>query len=120
MHQVVRPKGKNDIVLDFQILGIRQVIDMKIFLYLLHTLLGQVYGLFLLVYDEITGLLDFLSKDGIDFREFRRLFSSFELSRQNIAKLIELRGFSRLTGNNEWRSRFIDQNGVHLIDDAVV
>ena len=120
LHQVVRPKGKNDIVLDFQILGIRQVIDMKIFLYLLHTLLGQVYGLFLLVYDEITGLLDFLSKDGIDFREFRRLFSSFELSRQNIAKLIELRGFSRLTGNNERRSRFIDQNGVHLIDDAVV
>ena len=43
-------------MLDLQVLRICQVLDVEELLYLLHTLLGQVYDLVLLIYDKITGL----------------------------------------------------------------
>ena len=95
-------------MLDFQILRIRQVINMEVLLHLLHTLLGKVYGLFLLVYDKVTGLFNFFSQNRIDLGKLGGLFSSFQLLCQNVTKLIELGGLSGLSGNNQRCSRLID------------
>ena len=49
------------------------------------------------------------------------LFRFFlQLRHQLIHRLVELGGVRRRAGNNQWGSRFIDQDGIHLIDDGVV
>ena len=60
-HQVVGAKCEDNIMLNLQILRIRKVIDMEIFLHLFHTLLSQIYSLFLFIDDKVSALLDFLS-----------------------------------------------------------
>ena len=120
VHQVVGPECQDNVVLDLQILGIRQVFNMEEFLHLLDTILGQVDGLLLFIHDEVAGLLDFLAENGVDLRELCGFLTLHQLSGQHIADLIELGGLAGLTGNDQRRSGLIDQDGVHLIDDTEV
>ena len=120
VHEVVCTKRQDHAVLDLQILRIREVLDMEELLNLMDTLLGEVDGLLLLVDDEVTGLLDLLTKDRVELTELCGLLTTLKLTGQHIADLIELRGLSGLSGNDERCTCFIDQDGIDLIDDAVV
>ena len=50
-------------MLDLQILRISQVLNMEEVLYLMNTLLSKVYDLIFLIYNEVTGLNNFLAHD---------------------------------------------------------
>ena len=56
-HQVVGAQSQDDIVLDLQILRIRQVVDLEKLLHLLDALLRQGDDLVLFIDNEIAGLL---------------------------------------------------------------
>ena len=120
VHQVVCTKCQDHAVLDLQVLRIREVLNMEELLYLMDALLCEVDGLLLLVDDEVTGFLDLLAEDRIEFTELCGLLTTLKLTGQHIADLIELRGLSGLPGNDERCTCFIDQDGIDLIDDAVV
>ena len=120
LHQIVGAKGQNDAVLNFQILRIRQVFKMEKLLRLLNALCGQIDNLILLINDKISGLLLLDSHDGIDLGEILHVLASGHLLRQNVTGLIDSGGFVALSGNDQRRSCFIDQDGVHLIDDGIV
>ena len=47
-------------------------------------------------------------------------FSTLQLLCKDIANLIQLSGFTALTGNDQRSTCLIDQNGVNLVDDTVV
>ena len=57
---------KDNVVLDLQILRIREVVDMEECLDLLNTLFCQVYDFLFLIYDEIAGLGDLLAHDRVE------------------------------------------------------
>ena len=65
-HEVVGAECKDNVVLDLQVLRIREVVDMEECLDLLNTLFCQVYDFLFLIYDEITGLCDLLAHDGVE------------------------------------------------------
>ena len=64
MHQVMCTKCKSNIMLDFQIFRISQVLNMEEILNLMNTLLCQIDDLILLIYNEITGLDNLLTHNG--------------------------------------------------------
>ena len=119
-HQVVCPQGKDDIVLDLQVLRVCEVIDMEELLDLSHSVFRQVDRLFLLIYNEISCLLNVLAHDGVHLGEFAARLASLKLAGKDIAGFIELRRFPALPGNDQRRPRLIDQYRVHLIDDGKV
>ena len=120
VHQVVCTQCENDVVLDLQILRICKVLNMEIFLDLAHTFLRQVYNLILLIDDEVTGLLDVFAHDCIHLCELAGSLALLELMSQNVTDLIQLRGLTALTGNDQRSSRLIDQDRVNLIDDRIL
>ena len=65
-HEVVGTECKDNVVLDLQILRIREVVDMEECLDLLNTLFCQVYDFLFLIYDEIAGLGDLLAHDRVE------------------------------------------------------
>ena len=69
-HEVIGPQSQNDVVLDLQVLRIRQVLNMEEFLHFLHALLSQVDDLVLLIDDKVPCLLDLLAHDGADLGKF--------------------------------------------------
>ncbi len=92
---------------------------MEELLHLFDALLGQRHNLVLLIYDKVSGLLDFLAHDGSHLGNLAGSLTALKLCRQNITRLIELRGFSALAGNDQRGAGFIDQNRVNLIDDRI-
>ena len=64
--EVMGTECKDNVVLDLQILRIREVVDMEECLDLLNTLFCQVYDFLFLIYDEIAGLRDLLAHDGVE------------------------------------------------------
>ena len=54
-------------MLNLQILRICQILDIKVFLNLLDTICSQMNDLILLIDNEITGLFDLFSHNGIHF-----------------------------------------------------
>ena len=119
-HEIVCAKSEDNIMLNLQILDIGEVPDMEVILDLLHALKRKVYRLLLLIDDEVPALLDLLSEDRVDLRKFRGFLSPLQLSCEQVADLIELRGLPGLTRNDERCPRLIDQDRVDLVDDAVV
>ena len=117
-HQIVRAKCQNDGMLYLQILRIGKVINMEKFLDLLHTGFGQVDYLILLIYDKVTVLLLNHAHDGIHLRQLLYIVAALHAPCKQIAHLIQSRGLSALTRNNQRCSRLIDQYRVHLVDDA--
>ena len=68
-HQVVGSQSQDDIVLDLQVLGIRQVLDSEIPLHLCRALQSQGHDLVLFVDDEVPGLLPLNAHDGVHLGE---------------------------------------------------
>ena len=93
-HQIVRTQRQNDVVLDLQILRIRQVIDMKEILDLMHTLLRQIDDLVLLIDDEVAALLLLDAHQRVHFGVFRNILAALQLACQNIAGFVQLCRFS--------------------------
>ena len=119
-HQVVGAQGQDDVVLNLQVLRVGQVLDVEEILHLLHAVLGQVYHLILLIHHEVAGLLNVLAHDGVDLGELLGDGALLQLAGQNVADLVQLGGLAALSGNDQGRSRLVDQYGVNLVDDAVV
>ena len=119
-HQVMRPQSQYDIMLDFQIFRIRQVLDLEEALHLGNALCSQVHHLVLLVHDEVSGLLPLHAHDGIHLGKLFHVLAAGKLFRQNVARLVKFRGFAALPGYNQRGSRLVDQHRVHLVDDGVM
>ncbi len=119
-HQIVGPQCQDDIVLDLQILGIRKVIDMEELLNLFHTCGGQVDDLILLVNDKVSVLFLYHTHDGIHLGQFLYIVTTLHLTCQQIAHFIQCCRLTALSGNDQRGSRFIDQYGVHLINDGIM
>ena len=107
-------------MLNLKVFRIREVLDAEEFLNLLDTFLGQVHNLILLIDHVISGLGDFFAHDGVHLGELARSLTALQLVCEHRAGLVNLRRLAGLTRNDERRSRFIDQDRVHLVDDAVV
>ena len=118
-HQIVCPQSKNNIVLNLQILRIRQVLNVEEILHFLDSVLCQVDRFFLLIDNEIAGLFDFLTQNSVHLGKLAACLASLHLSCQNIACFIELRGLAALSGNNQRSPRLVNQNGVDLIDNGI-
>ena len=119
-HHVIGTEGQDDIMLDLQVLRIGQVFNMEELLHLLNAFGRQVYNLILLIDNEISGLLDLLAHDSVEFIELSGLLAPGQLSRQHIADLVKLCGLPALAGNDQRRSGLIDEDRVHLVDDTVI
>ena len=87
-HQIVCAKRKDHIVLNLKVLRICQIINMEELLHLVHTLLGKVDNLVLLVDDKVSGLLLFHTHDGIHLGVLRNILTSGQLASKNIAGLV--------------------------------
>ena len=120
VHQVMGTKCKDNVVLDLKVLRICKVLNIKEFLNLLHTLLSKVDNLVFLIYNEVSGLNNFLAHDSCHLGHLMAGFSTLQLLCKNIADLIQLGGLAALTGNDQRGTRLINQDGVDLIDDTVV
>ena len=120
MHQVMCTKGKDNVMLDLQILRICQVLNIKEFLNLLDTLFGKVDDLVFLIYNEVTGLDNFLTHDGCHLGHLMAGLTTLQLLCKDITYFIKLGGFAALSGNDQRCTCLIDQDGVDLIDDTVV
>ena len=107
-------------MLDLQVLRICQVLDMEEVLNLMNALFRQVYDFVFFIDDEVAGLGDLLTHDGSHLGHFAAGLSSLQLSCEDIADLIKLGGFAALAGNDQRGTGFVDENGVHLVDDGVV
>ena len=107
-------------MLNLEVLGIGQVLDMEELLNLLHAFLGQVDGLFLLIDDEVAGLLLLDAHDGVDSGVLGQVIAPMQLTGQHVAHLVEFRGLAGLAGNDERGPGLIDQDRVDLVNDAVM
>ena len=119
-HQIVSAQGQNNVVLNLQILRIRQIFNLEESLHPGHTLCGQVHYLILLIDDKVTRLLTFHTHDGIHLGQLFHVLAAGQLSGQNVAGLIQLRGLAALPGNDQRCAGFVDQDGIHLVDDGIV
>ena len=88
-HQIMCTQCQNDVVLDLQVLRVSKVLNMEELLNLLHTLFGQVDILFFFIDNEVSGLFDLFSHNGIHLREFPACFTSLQLSCQNITCFVK-------------------------------
>ena len=111
---------QNNIMLDLQIFRISQIFDLEEFFNLLHTFCGQVDQLILFIDNEVAVLFLLDTHHDIQLGLFFLIFTTLELTSQNITCLIQLCGFAALPGNDQWGTRFIDQNRVNLIDDRIM
>ena len=91
VHQIMGPQRQDNIVLDFQMLCIRQVIDVEELFNLLHTVLCQRYGLFFFIDNIIAGFDDLFTHNGSHFRHLAAGLAPFHLPGKNIASPIKFR-----------------------------
>ena len=95
-------------MLDLKVLRICKILNIKEFLNLLHTLLGKVDNLILLIYNKVTSLDNFLTHDGCHLSHLMAGFSTLQLLCKDIANLIQLGGLAALTGNDQRSTSLID------------
>ena len=119
-HQIMGPQCQNDVVLDLQVLRICEVINMEESLNLLHTCCGQVDDLILFIDDKVSGLFLYHTHNSIHLGQFLYIITALHLTCQQITHLVQRCGLAALSGNDQRGSRFIDQYGVHLIDDGIM
>ena len=79
---------EDDIVLDFKVLRVSKVVNLKELLYLVDTFLCQAYNLVLLIYHEVTGLFLLHTHDGIHLGVFRNILTTPHLIGKNITCLV--------------------------------
>ena len=85
-----------------------------------HAVSGQIDNFVLLIDDKIARLLPLNPHDGIHLGQVFHVLAARQLSRQDVAGLINFGGFAALAGNNQRRPRLVNQNRVHLIDNRVM
>ena len=86
----MRTQCQDDIMLDFQILRISQILNVEELFYFLDAVFCQIDCLLFLIDDKISGLLDLLAHDRVYLGELPAGFAPLKLARQNIASLIQL------------------------------
>ena len=86
----MRTQCQDDIMLDFQILRISQILNVEELFYFLDAVFCQIDCLLFLIDDKISGLLDLLAHDRVYLGELAAGFAPLKLARQNIASLIQL------------------------------
>ena len=107
-HKVMSPQCQNNIVLDLQILGICQVLNVEKLLHFLDTLLSQVDNLILFIDNKITGLYNFFAHDCGHLGHLSAGLTSLQLTSQNVTDFVKLRGFATLTRDDQRSSGLIN------------
>ena len=87
-HQIMCTQCKDNIMLDFQVFRISQVLNMKELFNFLYTIFCQVDILLFFIDDKITSLFNILAHNGIHLTEFTTRLAFFQLTRKNIACFI--------------------------------
>ena len=107
-------------MLNLEVFRIREVLEAEELLNLLDTFFGQVHDLVLLIDHVVTGLGDFFAHDGVHLGELAGCLTALQHIGKRRAGVVNLGRLAGLARNDERRSRLIDQDRVHLVDDAVV
>ena len=113
LHNAACLDGLVNVVLQRGIRGIGQVFYLKVSLGALLTVRGQRRGFGLFI-DDVIGIDVVLLLLGIHFLDTQ----AGKLSGKAVSNLVQLRGLLALTGNDQRRTRLINQDGVNLIDDG--
>ena len=79
------------------------------------TLIGQVNLMRFLIHGEVTGLGHAFTRAGVGFA-----FLAHQIGHNFVHGHIHGRVVFGRAGDDQWRTRFVDQDGVHLVDDGVV
>ena len=119
-HQVVGTERQNNVMLDFQIFRVCKVVNLEESFYFFHAGFGQVDNLVLFIDNEITGFFLYHAHHGVNLGKLCHIFTTLHLARQDITGFVQSGGLAALTGNNQRGTGFIDENGVHFIDDGIV
>ena len=64
-HQIIRPQGQDNIVLDLQIFRVSQIFNVEKFFHFPDAFLCQVHYLILFINNEVSRLLDLLAHNGV-------------------------------------------------------
>ena len=91
VHQVIGTKCKDDAVLQFQVLRVCQILQMKETLRLLDPFRGQCDDLILFIYNKIPGFFLTLSRNEIDLGYFFQILSTYHLMRKDVTGGIDRR-----------------------------
>ena len=116
----MRPQRQNYIVLNFQIVRIGQVFNLKKLFNFGNAFRRQIDNLVLFIDNKVAAFFLFDSHNGVNFGQIFHVRPTGHLSCQNIAGLIELRGLSALSGNNQRRPGFVDKNRVHFVNNGIM
>ena len=100
LHQHIGTESTVDVVVQLGIFGIVQVFDFEGTLHLLGTFIRQGNGLLLFVYGVVLVPL--------------------QVPHHHVCLLVEHGALVTLTGNDQRRAGFINQDGVHFVHDGVV
>ena len=114
----MRPQSENNIVLDFQILGIGIVLNMEEILHLFHTCRSQVDNLVLFIDNKISRLLLNHTHNGIHFGQFLHVLTTLHTPRQKVTHFIQGGGFTALSRYNQRGSGLINKYRVHLVNNT--
>ena len=120
MHQIMGTESQNNVMLNFQMLRISQVIDMEELFDLLHTIFCQRYILLFFIDNIITGFDNLFAHDGRHLGHLTAGLAPFHLTGKDIAGPVKFCGLSALAGDDQRCSGLIDQNRVNLIDDGIM
>ena len=119
-HEISRLQRDVHMVGDLRIFRVTEIGQAEILLNLFHPIRRQAASFLLLVHDEVAFLLDFLLHQLRQLGLFPDDTALLHPRCQHIRLLIQGGGFSAAPGYNQGGSGFIDQNGVHLINDGVL
>ena len=118
--KIVGPQRQIHMVLQLNILQIRNVLHTEELFHSADTGFCQENLFFLLDHDKVPGFLLLGAGHHIELGKFLQILSSGHTACQCVTGFIEPGRTDTSAGDNQRRSRVVDQYGVHLIDDAVV
>ena len=120
VHQVMSPESQNNIMLDFQILRIGQIINMEELFDLLHAIFSQRYIFLFFIDNIISGFDNLFTHNGRHLRHLTAGLAPFHLTCKDITGPVKLCRLSALAGNDQRCSGLVDQDRVNLIDNRIV
>ena len=119
-HVVVRFKSVIYMMLDLKVFSIGIVIQIKEFLRFFYTFLGQCNGFRLFVYNEVAFFYELFLKQRVKSLFLVEDGAFFQTFYEKVGDFIKVSGFCAAAGDDERGPRFIDKNGVHLVDNCVM
>ena len=115
LHDAARLDGLINVVEQRHVFGVHQVFDLEIRLRLAHTRLRQRGGACLFI-DDIVGIGLVLLLLRVHLADTLRL----QRAGKRVGARVQVGGAVALSRNDQRGTRFVDQDGVHLVDDGVV